>query len=182
MLSQQDIGRLLEYDPELGNLFWKERSEQDFVDGPRNSAKQKASSWNSKNAGKEAFTAVNTSGYRHGSINGTTVLAHRVIWILIAGEAPSFIDHIDGNRTNNRWSNLRSVSKPENCQNLRLSPRNSSGVTGVSWYKRLGKWSAKICVDHVDIHLGYFDTIEAAASSRAAAQQKYGFHSNHGKP
>lgn len=82
-------------------------------------------------------------------------------------------DHIDGNRLNNTRNNLRFVTPRENTVNRGISKNNTSGYTGVYWYKRDKKWRAAIRVKGEDIHLGYFLNKEDAIAARKQAEIKY---------
>jgi hypothetical protein len=90
----------------------------------------------------------------------------------MTGEFPDVIDHKDGNRLNNKWSNLRSVTLKENAQNVRPSKNSSSGVVGVSPYNGT-KWRAWITVDYKHIHLGVYETLDLAISARKNAELSY---------
>ncbi len=179
--SQEVLRQLLRYEPETGKLFWRERDVSWFEDGDWNPARRKAAIWNGKNSGREALAGINTSGYASGRILSRTVLSHRVVWKLATAEDPEFIDHVNGRRADNRIENLRSVSKRENSLNQRPPKHSTSGVLGVSWHRRTGKWAAKIGVNGQTLHLGYFSTIEDAAAARLQANKRFGFHRNHGK-
>jgi hypothetical protein len=138
--------------------------------------------WNSVWAGREAFTAVDGKGYRHGSLDYTYVRLHRALWAMTYGAWPKDdIDHVDGDRSNNDISNLRLVTASDNQRNQKRYKNNTSGHTGVSWYKPYSKWRATICLNGKHKHLGYFDTAEEAAKAREKASNTYGFHANHGK-
>jgi hypothetical protein len=90
-----------------------------------------------------------------------------------------FIDHEDGERTNNSVTNLRWANKKENAQNRTLTKLNTSGFKGVSFYKRTQKWNAQIMVDGKHINLGYFEKIEEAVAARAAkANEEFGEFTN----
>jgi hypothetical protein len=91
------------------------------------------------------------------------------------------IDHVDHNRQNNRWDNLRVVCRIVNSRNLSKHKTNTSGVTGVSWHKAKNKWRAHIMVEYKQIHLGLFSDFDEAVTARKEAENKYGFHKNHGK-
>ena len=179
--SQEVLRQLLRYEPDTGKLFWLHRDVSLFEDGEWNSAYRKAASWNAKNVGKEALCSTNAGGYLHGSIYGHAYIAHRVIWKIVHGDDPEFIDHINGLTFDNRIVNLRSVSKRENSLNQRRPSQGTSGILGVHWHRRLGKWHAKIGVNGKTLHLGYFLTIEDAAAARRAADRRFGFHINHGR-
>lgn len=115
-------------------------------------------------------------GVRHYSL-------HRLAWLYVYGKFPEgVVDHLDHNRQNNAIANLRETSQLDNCKNQKLSSNNSSGFVGVRWNKARNKWTAAIKVDRKNIHLGCFDSYEDAVKSRMAANVKFGFHENHGKP
>lgn len=106
---------------------------------------------------------------------------HRLIWLWVHGEFPNGeIDHIDGNGLNNRLSNLRVVTRKENAHNQRLHSHNTSGVCGVSYDTRGKRWVAVIYVESKRIHLGRFRGKSDAEKARKMAEEKYGFHPNHG--
>ena len=137
--------------------------------------------WNGRYAGARAFTAVRY-GYHVGGIDNRMFLAHRVLWAVVHGAWPEGqIDHIDGDGTNNRLSNLRVVSNTENARNAKLSKRNSSGRAGVGLHKASGRWEARIGVGKRKRHLGLFTRFDDACAARAAAEIEYGFHENHGR-
>lgn len=138
--------------------------------------------WNSVWAGREALTAIDGKGYRHGSLDYMYVRLHRVLWALTYGSWPEGeIDHIDGNRQNNRIENLRLVSRSENQRNQKRNRNNSSGYTGVSWYKPYAKWRATISTGGGrSKHLGYFDDVVDAAKAWEQARVNLGYHANHG--
>lgn len=107
------------------------------------------------------------------------ILVHRVIWLLHYKSWPSDeIDHIDGNRSNNKIQNLRVVAAIENAKNLRLSKLNTSGRTGV--YSMNSRFAAAIGYRYKTIFLGV-GTFEECVALRESAENKYGYHENHGK-
>jgi len=111
-------------------------------------------------------------GYRTIGINGVRFYAHRLIWTYHNGTTPEMIDHINGNRSDNRIENLRACNKSQNMMNMGASGRNSSGVKGVGWSASLKKWRAYLNVNGKTKHLGYFENIEDAkqAVSKVRAQ------------
>lgn len=168
--TAQFLRSVLRYEPETGRLYWLERPTSMFVAGKK-TAEQAASTWNARFAGKEAFTAVNQDGYRCGMMNGKHVIAHRVIWALRTGEWPeNLIDHIDGDKANNVWPNLRPATKAENGRNRKPSRSGSSRFLGVHWYKARSKWVAQIVANGKRKSLGYFrcETSAALAYNKAA--------------
>lgn len=160
--SKEALNDLFYYTPDTGLLIWKKEGSRKKV------------------LGKEAGTA-HSDGYRAVGINYAVYLVHRVIWKMITGEEPDEIDHIDGNRSNNRLVNLRSVGRKENKKNIKKPSNNTSGVIGVCFDASRNKWLAHIKVNQKFINLGYFDTFEAAVAARKAAEVKYNFHPNHGR-
>lgn len=173
--SQSELQQLLDYDPLTGTLTWKSRPCSLFSD------LRACSTWNSRYAGKAAFTATTAKGYRVGSINGKLYRASRVIYKMMTGIDPDQVDHEDGDNQNNRWANLREVTGQQNQMNMKRASNNKSGTTGVSWNSSKNKWEAKIKVNQKTIHLGRFDDLQHAITARKAGEVKHGFHPNHGR-
>jgi len=93
------------------------------------------------------------------------------------------IDHWDRDKLNNRWENLRAVTRAQNGRNLRLRVDSTSGVKGVSREKDSGKWHAKIWMDGKQHHLGsYFTVEEAAAAYKEASLRLHGEFSTFTSP
>jgi hypothetical protein len=172
-----DFNQLLTYDPDTGYLYWKERRYEDFP----NSKPYDVDRWNTKYAGNRAFKKVMSSGYYSGKIFGRVQLAHRVIWKLHNKQWPKGeIDHVDGNKLNNRLYNLRDVSRSKNSRNKALFLNNQSGFPGV-FKTKSGRWRVKINGGSNYVNLGMFDTFEEAVQCRKEAEIKYGYHENHGR-
>lgn len=162
----ETLPALLDYDPDSGKLFWKSRPIEMFK------SKRGFSTWNSRFAGNEAFTA-STNGYRVGPVNYKLCMAHRVVWAMTYGYWPEYdVDHINGDRADNRLVNLREASRSENNCNSGVRSDNSSGYRGVSWHSQYGKWEARIYADCVKHHLGYFSTKEDAHSAYVKASKE----------
>lgn len=173
-ITKKVLDELLIYSEITGKLYWKHRDQHWFKDD------RAFKIWNTRFAGKEAFTA-NSHGYRSGSILGVRYFSHRIIWVMVYGEWPNHIDHINGNPADNRLDNLRSVPQKENRKNCRIPSNNTSGIQGVSWNKLISKWTAQIKVNKVKHHLGCFSNIDEAISCRKQAELLYNFHPNHGR-
>lgn len=173
--DQETLQALLHYEPDTGKLFWKERSLEMFK------RERSWKMWNARYAGEETFRAVQPNGYLSGGLFGRQRYAHRVIWKLVYGEDPEQVDHVNGDRANNRLENLRNVSNLENGRNQKFNSRNTSGVMGVTWHKTASKWQAQIAVKGAYTHLGLYDDFEVAVAARKAAEIKHGFHPNHGR-
>lgn len=180
--SPEDLRKLLRYEPATGRLFWRERSARMFNLPSKRSSQGRANNWNSRYSGKEAFTSSNTHGYKQGHILNAVCQAHRVIWAIHTGKWPSGeVDHINGNRTDNRICNLRVVTSRDNSKNLSLRCDNTSGAHGVGWHPTTQKWRARIKAGGKSISLGLFAKKDDAIKARKAAEKRYGFHANHGR-
>jgi hypothetical protein len=104
-----------------------------------------------------------SDGYRYIRIDYNLYPEHRLAWLHMTGEWPTAgIDHINCDRLDNRWSNLREATKAKNAMNMHIRADNTSGYKGVSWSKIRRKWIAHITVDRKCRHLGSFDTPECA--------------------
>jgi len=121
----------------------------------------------------------NGYGYLRVGVDGKRYLLHRVIWVMLHGYWPEQIDHINGNRSDNRLVNLRAVTNADNCRNKRQLDSNTSGCTGVNF--EANRWRARIHMYYDTVHLGRFDNFLDACAARKAAELKYGFHRNHGR-
>jgi len=112
-------------------------------------------------------------GYRIVTVDGRPYRAHRLAWLYMTGEWPAEdIDHINGERADNRWSNLRAASRWQNIHNMGMRDRNTSGLKGASFDKKRNKWVAQIVVNGRHHHLGRFDTAQQAADAYAAAADR----------
>lgn len=127
-------------------------------------------------------TSQDSDGYLHVNIAGKQYRAHRIAWLLHYGEWPSgIIDHINGNKADNRITNLRVVSFVENGQNRKLDARSKSGTSGVWWSPRQKAWKVYIRVNGRNIHLGYFKDKASAIAKRKAAEAENGYSPFHGR-
>lgn len=115
--------------------------------------------------------------YVYVTVGGKTYLAHRLAVLLETGQpATGDVDHIDGDKKNNRWDNLRCVSRAVNLQNQTRAHRRegrTSTYLGVSWKAERQKWAATISVGKGKTkHLGYFDEEVAAHHSYVNAKRQ----------
>lgn len=112
--------------------------------------------------------------YKQIKINKKTYQASRLAWLYMTGENPDcFIDHINRDPADNRFSNLRKASYTENNRNRSMARNNTSGYKGVNWHKYKNKWRAEIKVNNKAITLGYFDNALDAHCAYIQASKKY---------
>jgi hypothetical protein len=132
--------------------------------------------------GGRAFVSLDSHGYLQGRVNGVLVLAHRAAWALHYGTWPDGqIDHINGQRDDNRLENLRIVSATDNARNAKVRSDSSTGHPGVGWHSRYNKWIARIGIKGRQKTLGYYASLADAVSARRAAEIDLGYHRNHGR-
>lgn len=120
-------------------------------------------------------------GYRIIRVLGSMIYAHRVAFLLMTGRMPDQVDHINGIRDDNRWSNLREVTLAENRKNQKTPVTNTSGRIGVVWLEDKRRWRATIKAGNKTTYLGNFHDFADADAARAAAEVSFGFHPNHGR-
>lgn len=152
-LTQQEAHRLLDYDPNTGVFRWK--LQRRGVSTGR------------------ALGTDNGFGYLRITVCGHSHYAHRLAWLYVHGVLPDCeVDHINGNKSDNRISNLRLASRLENAQNKhRPQSNNKSGHLGISWHKKAKKWQVHICSCRKRHYLGVFETIEEAQIAYLKAKQ-----------
>jgi hypothetical protein len=124
-------------------------------------------------AGDEAGSDAGAAGYSEVTVDGRRYQCHRVIYTLHTGENPKYVDHIDGDPTNNRIENLRAATNQENSFNACIPKNNTSGIKGVAWHKASNKWRAYITTKLGPKYLGYFTDIETAAAAITKARELY---------
>lgn len=162
-ITKAHFTSVLHYNPDTGVFTWLQKMSNNVA------------------AGSVAGT-IHHAGYRVIGICGKTYGAHRLAFLYVEGSLPSHeVDHINGVRDDNRWSNLRAVTVMENRRNAKQQSRNKSGVCGVHWYKQTSRWQAQINDANKRIHLGFFLKKEDAIAARKSAEKHYGYQENHGR-
>ena len=117
---------------------------------------------------------VDSKGYKRVCFKGKQYRAHRIAWLLHYGEMPTkHIDHINGNKLDNRIANLRLADISENARNAKISKDNTSGYSGVTYHKKAKKWAASIMYNRKQIYLGVFENILDAVQARKQAEATY---------
>lgn len=165
------------YDPDTGLFRTNERPRSEF--GPNFIYRRHL------NAVGSVVGCPNHDGYIKLHIDGIYHSAHRLAFLIMTGEWVQFpefeIDHINGKRADNRWANLRKVTRSENQRNAGQRVNNTSGVHGVNWKPKYtgkegeGRWVARIWNGPRHVYLGAFQTLHEASIARKAAERVLGF-------
>jgi len=149
----QQLRQIFDYNPDTGELFRKLK---------KGLVKQKQS--------------LSSNGYARVGVFSRRIHAHRIIWAWVNNELPSNldIDHINGNRSDNRIKNLRAVDRSTNLQNIK-GPRKDNKSTGILGAYKYGKnkFASRIRVRGKDVYLGTFVSAEAAHQAYMEAKRKY---------
>lgn len=154
-MNAEDLSAWFAYDATTGRLTWAKRPARCM------------------RIGDEAG-AVKADGYVVVSLGRRSYQAHRIAWAIAHGRWPEHqIDHIDGNRANNRLSNLRDVPQSVNMQNQRraMASNRSSSSLGVHYYERTKRWKATLGINGRNKYLGYFATEAEASAAYLAAKR-----------
>lgn len=157
---------------EIDSSEWKRRAEARFNYDPETGFFTYKTSHFKTKVGTRAGS-MDPNGYWHLKIGDKTFAAHRVAWLLAYWEWPSrFIDHINGERADNRLANLRLATQSENNQNLKKARSdNKTAILGVNYVEEDGKYRARIMVEGKSISLGMFDTAPEARASYLTAKR-----------
>lgn len=140
MTDIEELKSRLDYNPLTGIFIWRDGNFKGAVAG-----------------------CLGKYGYRYIYVAHKHRLAHRLAWTFMTNEwPPTDIDHIDRNRDNNVFANLRIATRAQNLANSGKKTTNTSGFKGVCFFKPKGLWRARITYNYREIHIGYFDTPEAA--------------------
>lgn len=154
-ITHGELLQALRYNPETGSFILAVRRRNSYA--------------NKKEAG-----TINTIGYRVLTLYGKQYKAHRIAWFYVYGIWPSRdIDHINGNRADNRLCNLRLATPAENHQNRGFDCRNTTGYTGVFKVGTRNLWTAAISVNNRRLNLGTFESPELAYQAYLEAKRKH---------
>lgn len=175
-LPVEFLRECFKYDPETGELTWKERPLSHFEHSTKADG-----GFNKKYAGKIAGSVM-ARGYVWVTLNNRPHFAHRIAWAIHYGEYPKdVIDHINGIRTDNRIVNLVQSTPSANSRNQKMRSTNTSGHMGVCQRSDNGKYRSFIQEGGKRVWLGCFDTLEEAIAVRKEAEKRFGYHENHGR-
>jgi hypothetical protein len=163
-LNVELLKQHLHYDPVSGNFTWlKQRTGKPSKDG--------------------FAGTVTKRGYRVIKWQKQAYKAHRLAFLFQTGVMPKpaeTVDHINHDRSDNRWINLRLIPLEDQTRNHSLRLDNQSGLPGVLWYSRSSVWVVTIGINGKNKHIGYFDHLFEAAAARRSAEKHLAYHPNHG--
>jgi hypothetical protein len=144
MLTAERLREMLRYKPETGEWFWRKAPVRTTI-----------------KVGDKAGTR-DPNGRLIMCLDCRLHKGHRLAFLYMLGRWPvRDVDHRDGNPLNDAWPNLREATDSQNAMNKKRQA-NSSGLKGVCWNKKAGRWQASIMIDNKAIYLGLFSTAEAA--------------------
>jgi hypothetical protein len=151
-ITCEELHKVLDYCKESGIFTWKEYRAGNAKIG-------------------QIAGALSPSGYWDIKVGGSSYRAHRLAWLYITGTWPThIIDHIDRDKLNNKFSNLRDVTPSINTLNSDIRNDNTSGCKGV--YPSGINWIAQINVNSMTHYLGTFKTYEEAVHARISQEKK----------
>jgi hypothetical protein len=143
-MTKADPTGVIGYDPETGDFTWLKDMSRAVRAGRRAGCLHRTGYWVIRYSGKQ-------------------VRAHRLAWLIMTGEWPADeVDHINGQKADNRFCNLRAATSSQNKHNRGKLPNNKSGFKGVFWASAKGKWGAAIGANRKARIIGYFETPEEA--------------------
>lgn len=159
LITLDRLHELLKYDPETGEFTNKVRRSTNALAGAK-------------------CGCVNRHGYVVGRLDDRLYYMHRIAWAMIYGEWPAKgmdLDHIDGDKANNRIANLRLATRSQNMANRTPKTLPRSGHRGVHPNKagRRPPWRAIIAFEGKQLTIGYYETLEEAVAARQAAEAEH---------
>jgi hypothetical protein len=157
-ITQQYLQSLFDYKD--GELFWKLSKAKHIHVGDK--------------AG-----ILHKNGYFRTGINSKLYSNHRLVYLYHKGSIPKYVDHIDGNKLNNKIENLREANKYQNQQNSKLSIKSTSGIKNVVLCPQTKKWAVKISINGFKKTIGRYNNIELAELVAIEARDK--FHGNYAR-
>ena len=151
--TKERLNELLDYNKDSGIFMWKVRRLGVRVGVP--------------------LGCNNGKGYLRITVDGVSQYAHRLAWVYENGELHGEIDHINGDKGDNRIANLRPATSLENQQNKRKAQTNNkSGFLGVSWHERARKWQAHIATNGSHLYLGLYEQADLAHQAYLNAKRE----------
>jgi hypothetical protein len=155
MITQEELKEFLNYDPNTGIFKWK-----------------KIGHTSNKKIGDIAGGLC--LGYVVIKLKDKQYKAHRLAWLYIYGKWPKDqIDHINGNKSDNKINNLREVNQSQNNFNRKLQKNNTTGVKGVTFNKAVKKWQVSFKINKNPMYFGVFENFEFACLIADEVREKY---------
>jgi len=161
MIDPEEMYRMFSYNPQTGVLT-------------RKRYKDKIGRWNTLHAGKPVTYLNTQTGYLVASVKKQRIAVHRIIYAIMRGRWPRMIDHINRDKTDNRWGNLRETDHSGNAKNTKIPSDNKTGVMGVRRHANGRGFVAFIAIDKKQKHLCYGDLLKCAAA-RLRAEREHGY-------
>lgn len=154
-ITAHELRELLDYEPSTGIFRWKNSRRSPLFNG--------------KQVGSDDLY-----GYKTVRLDGKSYKLHRLAWLYVHGVWPAGdVDHINGQRSDNRIDNLRDVSRKVNLENQREAKNNrSTGLLGAYFDRRKNRFYSRISVDNKSVNLGYHPTAEAAHAAYIEAKRR----------
>jgi hypothetical protein len=159
--SQERLRELFRYNQRTGKLYWRKNKNPELINREAGTKR------------KDNYYSVFVEGYKFA--------VHRIIYKYMTGAEAKVIDHINGNPSDNRWVNLRSVNHQANNMNVGLLKNNKTGVVGVTYREDQDRYIAIVRINQVNHHLGSYKTKAEAVAARKAANILLGFSERHGE-
>lgn len=148
-ITQSRLKELLAYDPDTGVFTWRMKR------GPRSAGSVAGST------DKDGYILINVDGCQY--------RAHRLAILYVTGVMPTTdVDHRRGNRTDNRFDELRVATRTQNSQNSLRHSDSRSGLKGAHYHPRSGRWLSRIRMDGKNVYLGIYRTAEEANAAYVA--------------
>jgi hypothetical protein len=160
MLTQSQVQHVLKYDADTGVFTWIVPT-------------------NTRIKAGDVAGCMNDNGYLRIQVLGKQYKFHRLAWLYVYGQFPDCeIDHVNGNRADNRIENLRLATSKQNKENVKLNSRSTTGYRGVHWDKSRQKWLAHVTSNRKHHNLGRFDDVNDAINAVKQARNQLFSHHN----
>lgn len=156
-VTQERLKELVSYNPATGEFVWNRRKK-------------------GRQRGKVGakLGRLGPYGYWQLTLDHKEYKAHRLAWLYVYGKWPdNQIDHINGDRLDNRIANLRDATHAQNLHNSKRSKANTSGAKYVYWDKRREKWLVQICHNNKQHHIGFYADFNEAKQVAIESAIKY---------
>lgn len=153
MINKELVEEWLRYEPETGDFYWRKNRSSTARAGQKTGYRNKL-------------------GYIQIGLAGKIHLAHRLAFLVTHGYFPKYIDHINGNPSDNRIENLRECSQGQNLANTKKPHNNRSGVKNVAWHKQSQSWHVRVWKNGKQNSFGYYKNLDEAAQVAREARVK----------